>query len=467
MMKRCVITLLTGIALGASPINGAPTVAHVKELIGAGDYRSAIEALVELSGKEPRNTTYPVLLGDCYRALQQYDEAKAQYNKVVAKNNDARLGLIEIAIKEYRVDDADRLVEEYRKKLKKGRKADPDKSEDVTGQLERTRNMLNRVEQIVVFDSINVPAEEFFAYYRLSPESGSLNKPSVLPSSFPVAGETVVYEPESRTEMVWAAPDEDENYHLVSSSALYGDEWDTPVAIGDHLGEGGDANYPFLMPDGITLYYASNGDNTLGGYDLFITRRNGNSFLQPQNLGMPYNSPYNDYMLAIDESTGVGWWASDRNGIEGQVTIYMFKPSDMRVNVDVNDPRLLAKASLSSIAATWEPEADYTDLTERIAKISNSPHKLAAQCQFALPDGQVITRIEQLKESDARIAMRQYLDLQKNIQEEHERLLKLRDKYRQGDTSVAQEILQLEKRAINDRVTLKHAANEVIEAEMQ
>lgn len=467
MIKRCLLVFLSFCLLQAAPVYGATTVAQVRELIDSGDYQSAIDALNELIAKEPRNTVYPVMLGDCYRALNQYDKAKSQYSKAVAKNNDARLGLIDIAIREYRVDDADKLIADYRKGLKKGRKVLPDRSDEVTGQLERTRNMLNRVEQIVVFDSINVPADEFFTHYRLSPESGSLNKPSVLPKSFSVAPETVVYEPESRTEMMWAAPDENENYRLVSSSALYGNEWDAPVAVGDHLGEGGDANYPFLMPDGITLYYASDGENSLGGYDLFITRRDGAGFLQPQNLGMPYNSPYNDYMLAIDETTGVGWWASDRNLIDGCVTIYMFKPADMRVNVDVNAPDLIQRASLSSISATWEPDADYTGLLERISNISDSPHKLRSQCYFALPDGRVITRLEQLSDSDARLAMRHYLDLQKSMSQDESRLQRLRDMYREGDTSVADEILRLEKRALDDAVTLKHAANEVIRAEMQ
>ena len=84
-----------------------------------------------------------------------------------------------------------------------------------------------------------------------------------------------------------------------------------------------------MMSDGITLYYANDGDNTLGGYDIFMTRKGDDGrFLQPQNIGMPYNSPYDDYMLAIDEVTGAGWWATDRNQIPDSVTIYVFVPND-------------------------------------------------------------------------------------------------------------------------------------------
>ena len=87
----------------------------------------------------------------------------------------------------------------------------------------------------------------------------------MLPETFPAARPTVVYEPESRREMLWAMPDTAGVFRLVSSSALYGNSWERPVPVGNSLGEGGDANYPFLMPDGITLYFANDGENSLGG----------------------------------------------------------------------------------------------------------------------------------------------------------------------------------------------------------
>lgn len=57
------------------------------------------------------------------------------------------------------------------------------------------------------------------------------------------------------------------------------------------------------MADGVTIYYASDGEG-LGGYDIFVTRYNTNTdtYLVPENVGMPFNSPYNDYMYVIDDS---------------------------------------------------------------------------------------------------------------------------------------------------------------------
>lgn len=445
----------------------AQSMTEAEELIAHGEYSRAIPILEGIAVKEPKNSKVNILLGDCFRLSGRDADAVAQYNKAKARgNNDAYLGLLDVAVREYRVEDADALLAAYRKGLKKGRKTLPDESGEIVGRLDRTRNMLNRVERIQVFDSVNVPAADFFRHYRLSSESGSLNSPSVLPAAFSAADPTVVYEPESRSEMIWAAPDDQGRSRLVRSVALYGNEWDYPHPVGNHLGEGGDANYPFLMPDGVTLYFASDGDNSLGGYDIFITRSDGRDFLQPQNLGMPYNSPYNDYMLAIDETTGVGWWASDRNQIPDSVTIYMFVPSEVRRNVDISDPDLTARARLTSIAITRDGSSNYAALRSAIDNIRSSASSLDAQCHFLMPDGRVITRIEQLSNADAREALRQYIDLKAGIDADAVELARLRRAYAAGDTDARIDILALERRCRGDREALKKASNEVIICEL-
>lgn len=82
----------------------------------------------------------------------------------------------------------------------------------------------------------------------------------------------------------------------------------------------------------MTIYYASDGDGSMGGYDIFVTRYNTNTdtYLVPENVGMPFNSPYNDYMYVIDEYNNLGWFASDRYQPEDKVCIYVFVPNDSK-----------------------------------------------------------------------------------------------------------------------------------------
>jgi hypothetical protein len=78
-------------------------------------------------------------------------------------------------------------------------------------------------------------------------------------------------------------------------------------------------------------------------------------FFRPDNVGMPFNSTANDYMMAINEVANLGWFATDRNQPEGKVCIYTFVPNTDKVRIDVDAvgyAKALENANISSIAAT-------------------------------------------------------------------------------------------------------------------
>jgi hypothetical protein len=161
---------------------------------------------------------------------------------------------------------------------------------------------------------------------------------------------------------------------------------------------------------------------------------------------MPYNSPYDDYMLAIDETTGAGWWATDRNQIPGKVTIYIFEPSEKRVNCDTDAPDLIARARITSIAATQDADTTY-DLTDRIAIAHSSATDSNSDREFSISMGDFHTvyhRLSDFKNSDAREYMLQLLDTYDEITGIENRLAKLRASYANGSQSVDDEIVTLE-----------------------
>ncbi|MDE7470283.1 MAG: hypothetical protein K2M57_02420, partial [Paramuribaculum sp.] len=227
-------------------------------------------------------------------------------------------------------------------------------------------------------------------------------------------------------------------------------------------GEGGDVNYPFLMADGMTLYFASDGEGSLGGYDIYISRRDGDGFLQPQNIGMPYNSPFDDYMLAIDEETGTGWWATDRNQLEDMVTIYRFIPSELRVNYPTDTPNLKEMALLTNYKATWEPGADYTALLAS-PKEENGSRK-GDEFRFSLPDGKILTSLQDIPNQRARMLMKSYIELNSELDNLNERLAGLRAEYGKGNRSREGAIRSAEERQKNLREEIARKRNEVVNA---
>ena len=459
---------LSAISVAASAITAsAASIDDARRLAEDGDTQAAITVLQQLEQETPRDAEVSKMLGDLYLATARDAEALDAYNAARRKGSrEAVLALAEMANIEYRVDDARQLVADYRKLLKKGKRTiHPDNSGDIDERIDRTENMLGRVEQIEVIDSLIVDADDFFTHYRLSPESGSLNPVSELPEGFDAAEPTVVYEPESRRQMIWAVPDTTGSFALYSSSALYGDSWETPIPLGADLGEGGDANYPFLMPDGVTLYYANDGANSLGGLDIFISRRNDDGFLQPQNLGMPYNSPYDDYLLAIDELTGVGWWATDRNRIPGKVTIYVFVPQELRRNVDPDNPDLISRARLTSIRDTWNPETDRAEIIERIIAVKNDVSNRQRQFEIAIPGRGIYTNYADFRTPQARDAMHKYVENLEKVTSARQRLAAMREGYAKGNRSDTDVIKQAEELLDAAQAALITLRNDVITLE--
>lgn len=287
---------------------------------------------------------------------------------------------------------------------------------------------------------------------------------------------SLAYMPENRSELLWAAADTSGCFNLYGADILDDGSIDHSAILDNGLREGGDAQFPFLMPDGITLYFANNGENSLGGYDIFMTRRSdgeggGKEYFQPQNVGMPYNSPFNDFMMAIDETSGLGWWATDRNQIPGKVTVYVFVPSQMRVNVEPDNPNLAALARISSIALTQKDGVDYADLLRQRLPAQNAAVSASGTSApaFALDmgNGNIYYSLKDFKNDRARAAMLEALatdaSLRKQLANENE----LRERYRKGDRSVRNAILDSEKQTAQLRRRALSQRNNAVRLEKQ
>lgn len=109
------------------------------------------------------------------------------------------------------------------------------------------------------------------------------------------------------------------------------EEWSTPKAIttiNTRFGE----MAPFLHPDGRTLFFASEGHNGMGGYDIFVCRRllNG-TWSEPVNLGTPVNTEKNEISFVVSADGKKCYVSSDRDGGFGGYDIYVFDYEDINM----------------------------------------------------------------------------------------------------------------------------------------
>lgn len=107
--------------------------------------------------------------------------------------------------------------------------------------------------------------------------------------------------------------------------------WSKPRNLGPEINTRGDEEAPFISTDGSTLYFSSNGHKGQGEGDLFVTRRVGNGWSKPQNLGYPINTPAKELGFYVQGDGKTAYMASARGSGEGGLDIYTFElPEDLR-----------------------------------------------------------------------------------------------------------------------------------------
>lgn len=106
--------------------------------------------------------------------------------------------------------------------------------------------------------------------------------------------------------------------------------WTEPVNLGPTINSKFDEDGCFLHPDGRTLYFSSNGEKSLGGYDIFETKLSPEGNWQtPRNLGYPVNTTGDDIYFTVSGNGEKGYYSSARkDGLGGQ-DIYILDVKDI------------------------------------------------------------------------------------------------------------------------------------------
>lgn len=252
--------------------------------------------------------------------------------------------------------------------------AQPKLTPEELAQQEKMNRMVMATEQVLFIDSFVVNKDDFLRTYHLNTEAGSICRTSDLLRNYRAA-DSYAYLNSIGNKRYFSMHETDSTSMLFCSENDHG-EWTVPTLLPGinaeqqfrHL------NYPFMMGDGLTLYFAAEGGDCVGGYDIFMTtfHRETGSYLHPINIGMPFNSEANDYMYAIDEYNNLGWFVTDRRQPEGKVCVYVFVPNSTRKTYDADSytqEQLLAFSQIASINDTW---SDAECLQEACQRLKNS-----------------------------------------------------------------------------------------------
>lgn len=103
-------------------------------------------------------------------------------------------------------------------------------------------------------------------------------------------------------------------------------DWTKPYPFSVAINSDGDEDYPYLTPDDKTIYFSSTDHGSIGGYDVFRSDFDSETFTwsNPEALHYPINTPDNDIQFKINEKSKSGYFVSDRLESNGSFDIFFF-----------------------------------------------------------------------------------------------------------------------------------------------
>ena len=293
---------------------------------------------------------------------------------------------------------------------------------------------LHATEQVTFIDSVVLPKKQVLQQIKLSEECGSI----VNYADFFRSGKNdcTVFRNELGNRIVYSEPNQKGHLRLKEKS-LIGGEWSMENQLkGLNEEEEDNLNFPFVLTDGITMYYAAECEESIGGYDIFMTRYDADSqqFLAPENVGMPFNSPANDYLLVIDEYQQLGWFVTDRNQPVDTVCLYTFIPTETRRiynEQELGAKKLAAMARISSIKDTWKDMNAVNAAKKRLeeARKGTKSETKNRDFTFVINDFKTCYTLSDFKNPQAQQKAKIWVETQKEYDAKSQELSSLRARY--------------------------------------
>lgn len=172
----------------------------------------------------------------------------------------------------------------------------------------------------------------------------------------------------------------------IYTSKKEGTNWGKPVNIGSVINSIDDEIGVFIHPDGKTLFFSSNGHNTMGGYDIFMSVFKDGIWSTPVNMGYPINTTKDEIHFVLSTDGKTAYISSSREGGLGKTDIYQvdmtnYYKDNKNINKDLVDkltgPVLsILKGSIvdaeTSLPVVVELIINDTDENKEVARVSSN-----------------------------------------------------------------------------------------------
>lgn len=276
----------------------------------------------------------------------------------------------------------DKAVDCYRRYTVNGvlPEANSERVEKVVGYCENGGYITRYIYKPTVFDAQVVARNEVYEFLTNLPPSGGFTyvpkklrseidkkhgyKPLMFYPTAPEVGDYIYFSSYGKTG--------ETGTDIYRTQFLGDDLWSEPEALSNAVNTPADEAFPYLAPDGKTLYFASNGHYGMGGYDVYrsVYNKVAQQWSPAENLGFPFSSPYDDYLCLPTQTDSIITFVTDRKCLNDSVLVALVLSNDKQV-----------RRTAESAAQI----ADYASLKlkEQPAKTSSKTKKVASKSQSA------------------------------------------------------------------------------------
>ncbi len=324
------------------------------------DYNLAYKLYAQLVSLYPKDPDYNYKLGVCMLYTEPDKKKPYSYLQIATKNpadapKDALFYLAKTYHINYRFDDAVKFYTDY----KKIGSASSIKKLQVDREIQACINgkrLLSNITDLVVLTKKQLNEADYFKGYDVKDIGGKL---LVKPDEYKTAydkkkkDKSVVYLPKKADRLYYSSYGENGNTgrDIYFMNRLPNGSWSKPTMLPSSINTEFDEDYPFLHPNGKTLYFSSKGFNSMGGYDVFKTTydESTQTWSKPENLEFPINSPDDDILFVTDSLEKTAFFSTGRYSPYGKLDVLKINTERRPMNFAVVKGTVVKEEAAQSV----------------------------------------------------------------------------------------------------------------------
>ncbi len=326
------------------------------------NFHEALPLFSQLLSLYPKNPEYNYFFGVCLIQLNKETEKAVKYLEFACKKNvnpDVYFFLAKAYHLNYRFDDAIKYYNMFKEKGKKSqvKEYQPDRQIKMCN---NGKDLIRYISELTVLENKQIKDRDFYRSYEIADFGGIiLNNPFEFKTKIDrrEKDNSILFLSIERNVIYLSSygKNKKNGKDIYCVTRLEVGKWGKPENLGKVINTTYDEAFPYIHPDGKTLYFSSKGHNSMGGYDIFrsIYDSTAQSWTEPVNLDFPTNSPYDDILFISDAQEEVAYFASNRETGQENISVYKIlidkNPVEKELH-NLEEIALKSKLALSPLA---------------------------------------------------------------------------------------------------------------------